>query len=62
MKRRPFNLILAANEVAMISECEGAFVIEPMRFLWPSEARTSYRRSEAQKRTWREYKEWKAKQ
>jgi hypothetical protein len=23
----------------MVTDCEGAFVVEPMRFLWPSEAK-----------------------
>lgn len=29
--------------VAMVSEVEGVFVVEPMRFLWPSEARKETR-------------------
>jgi hypothetical protein len=41
--KRPFTLNLEPNQVAMISECDGAFVIEPMRFLWPSEARREAR-------------------
>jgi hypothetical protein len=27
------------NEVLFVSQCEGAFVVEPMRFLWPQQAR-----------------------
>jgi hypothetical protein len=27
------------RQVAMISECEGSYIIEPMRFLYPSEAK-----------------------
>lgn len=50
MKRRPFKLALGPNEVAMISECEGAFVVEPMRFLWPSQAKAWRNRSQGQKR------------
>lgn len=57
---RPFTITLKDNEVAMISERDGAFVVEPMRFMWPSEAKAFHSRSEARKRVWREFKEWKA--
>ncbi len=40
-QRRPFHLSLDPwnREVAMVSECEGAFVIEPMRFITLFEAK-----------------------
>ena len=41
--KRP-KLVLTYPEVALISECEGVFVVEPMRFLWPSEAKAIARR------------------
>ncbi len=38
---RPFRIRLnpMKREAAMISECDGAFVIEPMRFLFLEEAK-----------------------
>ncbi len=41
--KRP-KLSLAYPEALMITECEGAFVVEPMRFLWPSQAKAIARR------------------
>lgn len=38
------RLNLKGREVVMVSECEGAYVIEPMRFLWPSEAKREAKR------------------
>ncbi len=38
------KLSLAYPEVALISECEGVFIVEPMRFLWPSQAKAIARR------------------
>lgn len=36
-------LELSGQEAAMISECEGVFVVEPMRFLYPSQAKREAR-------------------
>ncbi len=44
---RPFVLSLDPwnREVAMVSECEGAFVIEPMRFVTLAEAKRAGRKT-----------------
>lgn len=38
------KLHLTNRDVALITECEGVFVVEPMRWLWPSEAKAIARR------------------
>ncbi len=44
---RPFRMKLdpMKREAVMISECDGAFVIEPMRFVSIAEARSWARRA-----------------
>jgi hypothetical protein len=39
MASLPFIPAPQDREVVMITECEGAFVVEPMRFLYPFEAK-----------------------
>ncbi len=36
--KRP-KLSLTYPDVALITECEGVFVVEMMRFIWPAQAR-----------------------
>lgn len=39
MNERPFTMSLKGQEAVMITDCDGAFVIEPMRFLYPYQAK-----------------------
>lgn len=38
------RIIPQGETVVMVSEVEGAFVLEPMRWIWPSEAKAIRKR------------------